>query len=144
VQLRAAPPPRLQRYAARLAAPPSPFLVVVRGGWLLARQQQVNAVGGFQASRPVSRIGLSVLPLLVRAPSLVSGRPVRPSQRVQHQRCRMASSTPFRDAVSGGVGSVFCVYAGIPFDTVRRRRCQCTDSVRILTLVCVSAHAVAR
>ena len=36
VQLRAAPPPRLQRYAARLAAPPSPFLVVVRGGWLLA------------------------------------------------------------------------------------------------------------
>lgn len=31
----------------------------------------------------------------------------------------MAASTPFRDAVSGGVGSVFCVYAGIPFDTVR-------------------------
>ena len=31
----------------------------------------------------------------------------------------MAASTPFRDALSGGVGSVFCVYAGIPFDTVR-------------------------
>lgn len=36
----------------------------------------------------------------------------------------MAASTPFRDAVSGGVGSVFCVYAGIPFDTVRPM-CQC-------------------
>ena len=30
-----------------------------------------------------------------------------------------SDSTPLRDAASGGVGSIFCVYAGIPFDTVR-------------------------
>ena len=30
-----------------------------------------------------------------------------------------SATMAFRDAVSGGVGSVFCVYAGIPFDTVR-------------------------
>ena len=98
--------------------------------------------GGFPACVPCRPVG-AASELLPRAVPAQWPPRAAFTQRVQQQRGRMASSTPFRDAVSGGVGSVFCVYAGIPFDTVSRRRCQCTDSVRILTLVCVSAHAVA-